>query len=159
VLLAPHYPIRLVADGQLSFLLHAITGLLRPSLTHYYGVICHLAPTQASAFTLLLCFQLLTGLGVRLPQLLHWLPVNDLTLKHKTGLTEYWASRYFARLPTPALPNQVHFHCVPFTSYGFLQTLPLASNALAIRILFPSVRVSQVSFNLTGLPASLGVSS
>jgi hypothetical protein len=32
----------------------------------------------------------------------------------------------------------------------------LANNALAIRIVFPSVRVTQVSFNLTGLPASLG---
>ncbi|MCG7812051.1 hypothetical protein MI353_04680, partial [Alteromonas sp. MCA-1] len=29
-------------------------------------------------------------------------------------------------------------------------------HALAIRIIFPSVRVIQVSFNLTGLPASLG---
>ncbi|PRO74124.1 hypothetical protein C6Y40_07975 [Alteromonas alba] len=56
----------------------------------------------------------------------------------------------------PALPNQVHFRCVLLTSYGFLRTLPLASNALAIRIIFPSVRVIQVSFNLTGLPASLG---
>ena len=56
----------------------------------------------------------------------------------------------------PALPNQVHFHCVPLTSYGFLRTLSLANNALAIRIIFPSVRVIQVSFNLTGLPASLG---
>ncbi|HCA77084.1 MAG TPA: hypothetical protein DEP33_11250, partial [Alteromonas sp.] len=53
-------------------------------------------------------------------------------------------------------PNQVHFRCVLLTSYGFLRTLPLASNALAIRIIFPSVRVIQVSFNLTGLPASLG---
>ncbi|MFH4585124.1 hypothetical protein WMQ32_20295, partial [Vibrio diabolicus] len=40
--------------------------------------------------------------------------------------------------------------------YRFLQTLPLANNALAIRIIFPSVGVIQVSFNLTGLPASLG---
>jgi len=56
----------------------------------------------------------------------------------------------------PVLPNQVHFRCVPLTSYGFLQTLLLANNALAIRIIFPSVRVIQVSFNLTGLPASLG---
>ncbi|AUC88346.1 hypothetical protein CW735_09210 [Alteromonas sp. MB-3u-76] len=56
----------------------------------------------------------------------------------------------------PVLPNQVHLRCVPLTSYGFLQTLPLANNALAIRIIFPSVRVIQVSFNLTGLPASLG---
>ncbi|MEF1290489.1 hypothetical protein QTO00_11700, partial [Vibrio sp. M260118] len=45
---------------------------------------------------------------------------------------------------------------VLLTSYCFLQTLPLASNALAIRIIFPSVGVIQVSFNLTGLPASLG---
>ncbi|PRO74032.1 hypothetical protein C6Y40_08430 [Alteromonas alba] len=54
------------------------------------------------------------------------------------------------------MPNQVHLRCVPLTSYDFLRTLPLASNALAIRIIFPPVRVIQVSFNLTGLPASLG---
>lgn len=39
----------------------------------------------------------LAGFGVRLPRLLHRLPVNDATLKHSTGLTEYRASRYFAR--------------------------------------------------------------
>ncbi|HAS8408115.1 TPA: hypothetical protein I7736_01990 [Vibrio vulnificus] len=54
------------------------------------------------------------------------------------------------------MPKQVHLRCVLLTSYCFLQTLPLASNALAIRIVFPSVRAIQVSFNLTGLPASLG---
>jgi len=53
-------------------------------------------------------------------------------------------------------PKQVTVSCVPLTSYGFLQTPPLASDALAIRIIFPLVRVIQVSFNLTGLPASLG---
>jgi hypothetical protein len=37
-----------------------------------------------------------------------------------------------------------------------ITALPLASNALAIRVLFPSVGVIQISFNLTGLPASLG---
>ena len=37
------------------------------------------------------------GFGVRLPRLLHRLPVNDATLKHSPGLTEYRASRYFAR--------------------------------------------------------------
>ncbi|MEZ9487336.1 hypothetical protein AB4187_00980, partial [Vibrio breoganii] len=37
-----------------------------------------------------------------------------------------------------------------------LQTLPLANNALASRVIFPSVGVIQVSLNLTGLPASLG---
>ncbi|PJO11362.1 hypothetical protein COO31_019490, partial [Vibrio vulnificus] len=31
-----------------------------------------------------------------------------------------------------------------------------ASNALAIRIIFPSVRAIRASFNPTGLPASLG---
>jgi hypothetical protein len=56
----------------------------------------------------------------------------------------------------PKPPKQVHLRCVLLTSYRFLQTLPLASNALAIRIIFPSVGVIQVSFNLTGLPASLG---
>ncbi|MFS1470792.1 hypothetical protein [Vibrio breoganii] len=45
---------------------------------------------------------------------------------------------------------------VLLTSYGFLQTLPLANNALASRVIFPSVGVIQVSLNLTGLPASLG---
>ena len=54
------------------------------------------------------------------------------------------------------MPKQVYLRCVLLTSYRFLQTLPLASSALAIRIIFPSVGVIQVSFNLTGLPALLG---
>ncbi|EGQ9310121.1 hypothetical protein F7U73_04085 [Vibrio vulnificus] len=54
------------------------------------------------------------------------------------------------------LPKQVHLRCVLLTSYCFLQTLPLASNAIAIRIIFPSVRAIRASFNPTGLPASLG---
>ena len=45
-------------------------------------------------------FRRLPGCGVRLPQLLHWLPVNNPTLKHSIGLTEYRASRDFGRLPT-----------------------------------------------------------
>ncbi|MTI14632.1 hypothetical protein E1189_16635 [Sansalvadorimonas verongulae] len=52
------------------------------------------------------------------------------------------------------MPNQVRLRCVPLTSYGFLQTLPLASSALAIRITFPSVGMVQASFSLPGLPAS-----
>ncbi len=51
-LLASWCSIRHRVDGQLSILLHTITGLLRPSLTHYYGFICHLTPTPALAFTL-----------------------------------------------------------------------------------------------------------
>ena len=54
----------------------------------------------------------------------------------------------------PKLPNQVRFRYVPLTSYGFLQTPPLARDALAIRIVFPSVGVTQLSFKLTGLLAS-----
>jgi hypothetical protein len=42
------------------------------------------------------------------------------------------------------------------TSYSFLQTPPLAVDALAIRIIFPLVRVTPLSFKQTGLPASLG---
>ncbi|MFT5812920.1 MAG: hypothetical protein ACI9VT_000658, partial [Psychroserpens sp.] len=38
----------------------------------------------------------------------------------------------------------------------FLHTPPLASNALAIQIIFPLVRVTPLSFKWTGLPASLG---
>jgi len=56
----------------------------------------------------------------------------------------------------PIPPKQVTVSCVPLTSYGFLQTPPLASDALAIQIIFPLVGVIQVSLNLTGLPALLG---
>ncbi|WP_157812651.1 hypothetical protein [Alteromonas sp. MB-3u-76] len=89
-----------------------------------------------------------------------WLPVRNSTLKHKTGLTEYRASRYFARLPSCLAESGSLALCT--SNFLWLasgrppETLPLANNALAIRIIFPSVRVIQVSFNLTGLPASLG---
>ncbi|WP_198521020.1 hypothetical protein [Alteromonas sp. MB-3u-76] len=102
----------------------------------------------------------LIGSNARLPQLLHWLPVRNSTLKHKTGLTEYRASRYFARLPSCLAESGSLALCT--SNFLWLasgrppETLPLANNALAIRIIFPSVRVIQVSFNLTGLPASLG---
>lgn len=45
--------------------------------------------------------------------------------------------------------------CVPLTSNDFLHTPSLASKALVIRIIFPVVRVTQVSFLWTGLLASL----
>jgi len=56
----------------------------------------------------------------------------------------------------PMTPKQVTVSCVPLTSYGFLQTPSLASDALAIRIIFPLVRVTPLSSKRTGLPASLG---
>jgi hypothetical protein len=43
-LLATINPSKLVA-GQLSFILHTITGFHRLCLDHYYGFICHLTPT------------------------------------------------------------------------------------------------------------------
>ncbi|RYU64807.1 hypothetical protein ERW51_16825, partial [Aliivibrio finisterrensis] len=39
---------------------------------------------------------------------------------------------------------------------GFLQTPPLASDALAIQIVFPLVGVTLLSCKQTGLPALLG---
>ena len=67
---------------------HRSVGPLPPHTRHALG------------FHLEACLPAKTGYGVRLPRLLHRLPVNDATLNHSTGLTEYWASRYFARLPT-----------------------------------------------------------
>ncbi|MFV0449546.1 MAG: hypothetical protein ACK5MF_13990, partial [Vibrio sp.] len=56
----------------------------------------------------------------------------------------------------PVPPKQITVSCVHLTSYGFLQTPPLARDALAIRIVFPLVRVTPLSFKWTGLPALLG---
>lgn len=41
------------AVGQLGFILHTITGLHRPSLTYYYGFICHLTPTSILSLLLI----------------------------------------------------------------------------------------------------------
>jgi hypothetical protein len=49
---------------------------------------------------------------------------------------------------------EVCLRCVLLTSYGFLQTPPLASDALAIQIIFPSVGVILQSCKEMGLPAS-----
>lgn len=45
-LLAHVGSIKLYADGQLSFLLHTVTGFHWLSFSHYYGFICHLTPTH-----------------------------------------------------------------------------------------------------------------
>ena len=88
--------------GQPGFILHTITGFHWPGFTHYYGFICHLTSTYTLSFLLSLCFQKNNNIGndARLPRLLHRLPVRNPTPKHKTGLTEYWALRYFERSPT-----------------------------------------------------------
>jgi hypothetical protein len=82
-------------------------------------------------------------------------PVSYAILNHATGLTRYRALRYFARLPTRSAESgslalcAVHFLSLPSDP-------AVASNALAIRIVFPLVGVTPVSFNRPGLPASLG---
>jgi len=84
-----------------------------------------------------------------------WIPVNDAILNHATGLIRYWALRYLARLPTRSAesgllaPCAVHFLSLPSDP-------AVTSNALAIRIVFPLIGVTPVSFNRPGLPATLG---
>jgi len=83
------------------------------------------------------------------------LPVNYPILNHATGLTRYRASRYLARLPTRYAESgslslcAVHFLSLPSDP-------AVTSNALAIRIDFPLVGATPVSFNRPGLPATLG---
>ena len=63
--------------------------------------------------------------------------------------------RYFARLPTYAAESGSLSLCA--ASFLSLPSDPaVASNALAIRIVFPLVRVTPASFSRSGLPASLG---
>ena len=84
--------------GQSGFTLHTLTGFHRPDLHHYYGFICHPARFTQS-------LELLLGIGLLrsrashagLPRLLFRLPVNDPIPNHKRSLSEYRASRYFAR--------------------------------------------------------------
>jgi hypothetical protein len=81
--------------------------------------------------------------------------VNDAILNHDTGLIRYWASRYLARLPTRSAESgslalcAVHFLSLPSDP-------AVTSNALAIRIVFPLIGVTPVSYNRPGLPATLG---
>lgn len=53
---------------------------------------------HALSFLLDIRHLLTVSLGVRLPQLLHWLPVDNATLKHTIELIEYWTLHYFARV-------------------------------------------------------------
>ena len=83
------------------------------------------------------------------------LPVSCSTLNHVTGLIRYWASRLFARLPSRAAVSgslalcAAHFLSLPSDP-------AVASNALAIRIVFPLIGVTPASFSRPGLPAPLG---
>ncbi len=87
------------------------------------------------------------------------IPVKEICRKHgisdAPGLTRYRALRYFARLPTRGAESgslalcAAHFLSLPSDP-------AVASSALAIRIVFPLVGATPVSFNRPGLPATLG---
>ena len=134
-------PIKHNADSRLGFPLHTITGFHRPSLTHYYGFICHLT------------------LAILLSHLLNNTS-NHFELDTMPGFPSYCTSSLLEIPPSntalvwlsigrraildaypPIPPKQVTVSCVPLTSYGFLQTSPLANDALAIQIIFPLVGV------------------
>lgn len=143
------------AQGRSGFLLHAVTRLLRPELPHYYGIICHLAPTSTLGF----------HLGAMCPKFRVRGQASPVTapapckITHpQTRSTSDRVSGFalFCTLTAGRPPNQVRFRYVHLASYGFLQTPPLASGALANRIVFPSVGVTPPSFRWPGLPASPG---
>ena len=143
------------AAGHPGFLLQTVTSFLRPGLHHYYGFICHLAPHR-STLSLLLCLTIrkLHGTIQGFPSYFG-LPASCPILNHSTGLTRYRASRHVARLPT----HQAESGSLTLCAACFL-SLPsdpaVTSNALAIRIVFPLVGATPVSFNRPGLPATLG---
>jgi hypothetical protein len=143
------------AAGHPGFVLQTVTSFLWPGLRHYYGFICHLAPLR-STLSLLLCLTIRKPHGTiqGFPSYLG-LPVNYATLSHSTGLTRNRASRYLARLPTrEAVTGSLALCAAHFLS---LPSDPaVTSNALAIRIVFPLVGATPVSFNRPGLPATLG---
>jgi hypothetical protein len=76
----------------------------------------------------------------RLPQLLHWLPVDDYVLKHLLPMFHVLDIAHFLQARPGNRPNQVCLRYVPSTSYRFLQTPALAADALASRIQFPMNR-------------------
>jgi hypothetical protein len=81
--------------------------------------------------------------------------VSSPTLNHATDLTKYRASRYFARLPIRnAEAGSLALCAAHFLSLPSDPTV--ASDALAIRIVFPLVGATLASFSKPDLPASLG---
>jgi hypothetical protein len=80
--------------------------------------------------------------------------VSNRILKHATELIRYWALRYFARLPFRYAESGSFALCT--THFLSLPSDPtVASNALAIRIIFPLIRVMP-AYRRPGLSAMPG---
>ena len=101
------------APRRRGFLLHTVTRLLRPRLTHYYGIICHLASLRLSLespleaiYRHIPCFAFgragVVTDDARLPQLLCWLPLGNRILSHVLPLSTHRALHLFACLPRQA---------------------------------------------------------
>ncbi len=131
------------AHHRSGFVLHTVTRLHGPELHHYYGRICHLTLTLFSNhFLNPVSGKKTPRYSARLPRLLHQLPARYSVLNHCVITDRVSGFALFCTLTAYAQPNQVCLRYVHLTSYGFLQTPPLASDALAIQIVFPSVGVT-----------------
>ena len=136
-----------LASRRRGFLLHTVTRFLRPQLAHYYGIICHLTSLRMSLESLL---------EATYRHILRFAFGRADAVRTMPGFPSYCAGSLLAiassitscRCPRIGRcillhacpdrpPNQVRLRYGPPTSYRFLQTPPLADDALASRILFP----------------------
>ena len=137
------------------FFLHMVTLLLRPRLIHYYGFICHLTPLR---LTLKLPLESLLPFSGMMPGFPSYCAGSLLLIPSSSTfcLCPHIGLRDISHTHPDNLPNQVRFRYGPSTSYHFLQTPPLASDALVSRILFPVDGARSLLSERRGLPASLG---
>ena len=132
-----------------------VTLLLRPRLIHYYGFICHLTPLR---LTLKLPLESLLPFSGMMPGFPSYCAGSLLLIPSSSTfcLCPHIGLRDISHTHPDNLPNQVRFRYGPSTSYHFLQTPPLASDALVSRILFPVDGARSLLSERRGLPASLG---
>ena len=130
-----------------GFVLQTVTSFHRPRLTHYYGIIRHLTPRGPVLELPLEPALPITTSDRTMPGFPSY--CADSLLLTTSSSTACHCSRIGHRVISHArpgrTPNQVRLRYAPTTFYGFLQTPPLASDALAIRILFPTNRVRSVT--------------
>ena len=132
-----------------------VTLLLRPRLIHYYGFICHLTPLR---LTLKLPLESLLPFSGMMPGFPSYCAGSLLLIPSSSTfcLCPHIGLRDISHTHPDNLPNQVRFRYGPSTSYHFLQTPPLDSDALVSRILFPVDGARSLLSERRGLPASLG---